>query len=331
MNITNKQFIHELFRDAIPGTAATLHSFTGDPSKDGKWNAMPWRAGKPLPTLNPFANNYVCVSAFHAAPDPETGRDKFYRRKVQFASLHAVMIDDLGTKLPMSDLKMEPTVLVETSPGNFQAWLFLAKPIFGIIAAETLINEMIRAGISAEMDPGMKGVTRVARVPVGANGKAKYRSADNAVWPQVVHKADFSRRYTPEEIAEVYALDLTPRREPPPPALPRAGIDIERAGVIKWLKLFGLHKEEQRPGYHEIVCPWAEAHSDKGTTGTYYMEPEPLNSYHGGFICHHGHCMERDISDLVGWVRSQKDAITSTTPQFIITYNQQKGEDHEQI
>lgn len=326
VKITNKQFLQAMFRDMVPGTAATLHSFTGDPVKDGKWNAMPWRLGKPLPTLNPFANNYVCVSCFHPGPDPKTGKDKFFRRKVQFATLHAVMIDDLGTKLPMSDLKLKPSCLVETSPGNFQAWLFLEKPLITIASAETLINEMIRAGISAEMDPGMKGVTRVARVPVGANGKAKYRGAGGAVWPQAVAEADLDLRYTPAQIAEAYGLDLTPRREAPPPAPPRTGIDVERAGLIKWIKLLGLHIEEQRPGYHNITCPWAADHSDKGTTGTYYMEPEALNSFHGGFNCHHGHCMDRDISDLVGFIRAQKESLTSTLPAHILQYHDQKGE-----
>ena len=326
IKISNKQFLEAMFRDQIPGTAATLHSFTGDPVKDGKWNAMPWRLGKVLPTPNPFANNYVCVSCFHPGEDPKTNKPKFFRRKVQFASLHAVMIDDLGTKLPMSDLKLKPSCLVETSPGNFQAWLFLDAPIMTISGAETLINEMIRAGISAEMDPGMKGVTRVARVPVGSNGKAKYRGEGGKVWPQIVHEADLALRYAPADIAAAYGLDLTPRREAPPPSPPRSGVDVERAGIVKWLKLLGLHKEEQRPGYHEIICPWADAHSDGGTTGTYYMEPEALNSFHGGFNCHHGHCMDRDISDLVGWVRAQKEMLTSSVPAHIAQYQEQKGE-----
>lgn len=316
-----------MFLGQLPGTAATLHSFTGDPVKDGKWNAMPWVRGKVLPTLNPFANNYVCVSSFFPGPDPKNpGRQKFFRRKVQFASLHAVMIDDLGTKLPMSDLKMKPSCLVETSPGNFQAWLFLDLPITTMSGAETLINEMIRAGISAEMDPGMKGVTRVARTPVGANGKAKYRGPEDEVWSQRVAEADLGLRYAPADIAAAYGLDLTPRREAPPPKPPRSGVDIERAGLIKWLKLLGLHVEEQRPGYHQIICPFADAHSDKGVTGTYYMEPEALNSFHGGFNCHHGHCMDRDISDLVGWVRAQKDSISSTVPAHILNFQSDKGE-----
>lgn len=317
LSLSNQQFVAALFQGMLPKTCATLHTFAGDPSKDGRWNAMPWAPGKPLPTLNPFANNYACVSAFHPTPE-----GKYYRRKVLFASLHCVMIDDLGTKLPMSDLKLKPSVLVETSPGNYQAWLFLDEPIFTISGAETLINEMIAAGISAEMDPGMKGVTRVARTPVGSNGKAKYRGPKGEVWKQVVHEASLQLRYSPADIASAYGLDLTPRRSPPPPLPPRSGTDLERAGIVNWLKVLELHKEELRPGYHEIVCPWIESHSDGAATGTYFMEPEALNSWHGGFVCHHGHCGERDISDLLGWVRAQKDEMSEEVPGHITNYKE---------
>jgi hypothetical protein len=302
IKVTNRSFVEALFEKMAPSTCATLHSFSGDPSKDGRWKAMPWRLGKILPTLNPFANNYVCVSSFNP-----TIEGQYYRRKVLFSALHAVMIDDLGTKLPMSDLKMEPTALIETSPGNFQAWLFLEEPIRSIAEAETLIDEMIRAGISAEMDPGMKGVTRVARLPDSSNGKAKYRGPKGEVWPQVVHKATLGLRYAPRAIAEAYGLDLTVRREAPPPPPPRAGIDVERAGVVKWMKLFGHWKAEMRPGYHEVVCPWLDGHTDKADSGTYLTEPEALNSWQGGFMCHHGHCLDRDINDLMGWLRAMKE------------------------
>ena len=310
--LTNKSFVETLFRDMAPKCAATFHSFTGDPKDAKGWPARPWMFGKPLPTFNPFANNYVCVSSFHPSAD-----NNYYRRKILFAGLHCVMIDDLGSKLPMSDLKMEPTVLIETSPGNFQAWLFLEKPITSLPAAETLIDQMVSAGISAELDPGMRGVTRVARLPVGSNGKTKYRSPTGAVWPQRVASARLGLRYTPEAIAKAYGLDLTIRREAPPPPKPNGGIDAERGNIIKWLKVLGFHKEELRPGYHEIICPWLGTHSDGAATGTYYTEPEGLNSWHGGFMCHHGHCSERDISDLTGFVRAMKESVSGECPAFI--------------
>ena len=304
--ISNTQFVDALFRDMRQDCAATIQSFTGDPAKDGQWGSQPVRHGKRLPSMNPFANNYVCVSSFYATPE-----GKFYRRKILFHAMHAVMIDDLGTKLPMEDLKLDPSALIETSPGNFQAWLFLEKPITSLSEAETLVNQMIEKGISAEMDPGMKGVTRVARLPEGGNGKMKYRGPKDEVWLHKVHTdaAALERRYSPAQIAAAYGLDLSPRAELPPREPPRTGIDIERATVAKWLRIFGHHIAELRPGYHSIICPWIDDHSDKGETGTYYMEPEALNSFHGGFVCNHGHCMDKDISSLVGWIRAKKDEV----------------------
>jgi hypothetical protein len=318
--LTNKAFVDALFRDMDERCAATFHSFTGDPKDAKGWPARAWKKGKPLPTFNPFANNYVCVSSFNSTPD-----NKFYRRKILFSALHCVMIDDLGTKLPMSDLKLKPSVLIETSPGNFQAWLFFERPIDSLPAAETLINQMIAAGISAELDPGMRGVTRVARLPVGANGKLKYRSETGAVWPQRVAEADLDRRYTPSDIAEAYGLDLTPRREPPPPERPRTGVERERLEALQLMRVLGMHKECLRPGYHEIVCPWLAYHSDGAATGTYYTEPEGLNSWQGGFMCHHGHCGERDINDLIGYLRAEKDnSIGLVVPKFISDWKEDK-------
>ncbi len=300
ISLKNADFGAAAFRDIEPGARTTLHSFTGDPKDAKGWRAQPWAPGKPLPTLNPFANNYVCVSSFHPTLNGE-----FYRRKVLFAGLHAVMIDDLGTKLPMSDLKLEPSVLVETSPGNFQAWLFLEEPIRSVVAAETLIDQMIRRGITPDADPGMRGVTRIARLPVGSNGKEKYRSATGAVWPQRVASANLGLRYTPEDIAKVYGLDLTPPHRAPSASRPRRGADQEHANLIDLLRALDTEPEEMREGYYTLLCPWGDRHSDRGKTGTYYMAPSADNDWRGGFLCHHGHCADRNINDLVGWVRAQ--------------------------
>jgi RepB DNA-primase from phage plasmid len=305
--MNNVDFLSAMFEGMADGEMTTLHSFMGDPSQyaEGKWFGYPWKRGMRLPVKagNPFANNYVCVSTFH--PDSE---GKVYRRKMLFAGLYAVMIDDLGTKLPMADLRMEPSALIETSPGNFQAWLFLAAPIRDAALADRLIEQMVERGISAEMDPGMKGITRVARLPVGVNRKAKYGEHG---FKHVVHKFDPAIKYTHREIADCYGLSLAVQtREPPKP--PRNGIDPERANLAHWLGLLGLLGRELRDGYYELECPWADAHSDRGKTGTYFVTPGEGNSYRAGFICHHGHCSERDINDLIGFVRARKDELKTT-------------------
>jgi len=300
--LTNRDFAAALFRDIAPGDHGTLHSIFGDPAKAKGWPAKPWQPGKRLPTLSPFNNNYLSVSSFHPTVNGER-----YRRKVSFAGLHAVMIDDLGTKLPMTDLRMQPSVLVQTSPGNYQAWLFLEEPIRSLPAAERLIDQMIHHGITAAADPGMKGVTRIARLPCGSNGKAvNCRNGKPWTQPDVVD-ARLELRYTVQEVAVAYGLDLTLPRCAPPLPRPRGGIDAEHARVIQFLQALDMHLDELREGYHAIRCPWADQHSDRGKTGTYYMEPNADNAWRGGFMCHHGHCGERDINDLLGWIRAQID------------------------
>lgn len=301
----NLRFLNALFANMEDGEATTLHSFLGDPSvnAEGKWYGSPWRRGQRLPVRagNPFANTYTCVSSFK--PDLD---GRYYRRKMMFGALHAVMIDDLGTKLPMSDLKLEPSALIETSPGNFQAWLFLAAPIPHIDMAERLIDQMVEKGISAQMDPGMRGVTRVARLPVGKNGKPKYGPKG---WTHRIPVFAPERRFLPSQIAQAYGLDLTPVARPAP-RMRRSGVDPERAHLVDWLRILELLGKEVREGYHEMICPWIDDHSDRGKSGTYFMEPCEGNSWQGGFNCHHGHCIERDINDLIGFVRARKEGMS---------------------
>jgi hypothetical protein len=298
MSSMNFAFLEALFKGMQEGCSTTLHSFPGDPLTSANWRAVPWSPGMRKPILSPRNNNYTCVSAFFRAQD-----SKYYRRKLLWVSLHALMIDDLGTKLPMSDLLVSPSAFIETSPGNHQAWLFLDEPLLDINKADALINAMIETGISANADPGMKGVTRVARLPDGANGKAKLGKP----FPSVLHTFNPEMRYSVQQIIDKYNLQLKQRANTSDVPIPRAGIDPERRDAIKWLKVLEHHITSIRAGYHQILCPWWEDHSDKCRTGTYFMEPEAGNAWSGGFNCHHGHCSDRDINDLIGWVRAKKD------------------------
>ena len=117
--ITNLRFVVKLFGSSGDSWPVVC-GFAGDPNEDriGKWSVKPVGAGWPKPRVLRMGgwNTYVGVSRFKAVD----GRVR--RRKVQFASLDCVMIDDLGdgpgAKLPMSRLKIAPTALVETSPDN---------------------------------------------------------------------------------------------------------------------------------------------------------------------------------------------------------------------
>src|SRR5271163_4562764 len=114
--ITNERFLESLFVDAAPGTYTIVASFPGDPYKSGRsaWFGRPWMPGQRLPHGFAHGNAYLTVSSF--IPDPETGECR--RRKDQFHSQLAVMVDDVGTKVHRDKVLLPASAVIETSPGN---------------------------------------------------------------------------------------------------------------------------------------------------------------------------------------------------------------------
>jgi len=298
IELTNRDFLAYAFFRSSADEMPWVTSFAGDP-KDvarGVWFGRP---ALPLPQfIRPTANNYIVVSTFKRADD-----GRFHRRKDCFAGLFMVMVDDVGTKVPFKNLRLEPTCLVETSPGNFQAWYFLTEPERDRVRAERLIKGMIASGLTTDgADPGMNGVTRYGRLPVGINGKGKY--IDKAGKPFLQRVAHWSpgTRYSLDDIATAYGVDLSeliiPRRKIV--AKPRGAPVVGDDGLTGVLEAAGLYLEPLSgiPGGHRIICPWVHEHTDEDPTGTVYFEPSEENSWSGGFKCHHGHCQHRTIADL---------------------------------
>jgi len=316
--ITNSEFLEAMFADTPDDAAAMVCGFAGDPKPAElspedrrRWAARPWMFGDRLRNLGPTTNNYVAVSSFYA--DPQRG--SFHRRKANFARLHAVMIDDLGdgpgAKLPLRHIhRLPPSALIETSPRNFQAWLFLqpTDETDTRVLAETLIDAMIRQGLAANADPGMSGVTRYGRLPVGVNGKAKYLR-DGQPFPVRLVQWNPERRYDVAQVVRTFGLNLEP---PAPPAqvahLPgaiEARQNVEDfAGMLDVLKLAGLYQQPLGEGRHAITCPWAHEHTAGDISGTAVMEPSETNRWCGGFRCHHGHGQELKVGHVYRFVRA---------------------------
>ena len=221
--ITNADFLGAMFAELPDDTAAAMVCrFTGDPLTvdRGAWFARPWRHDDAIGDDD--RNGYVAVSSFR----PDAALGEYRRRKANFARLHAVMLDDLGdgpgAKLPMRHADRLPvSALVETSPRNYQAWLFLEADADtdDRERAERLIERMIAQGLAADTDPGMSGVTRYGRLPVGVNGKVKYLEHGRPFAVRLVRwNPEF--RYTVAEVAQAFGLDLTATRQAPA-AVPR--------------------------------------------------------------------------------------------------------------
>jgi hypothetical protein len=304
--VTNQDFIVNTFRKLKPEESLWVASLPGDPTTADRrlWGG---RAAPPIPAfIQPNQNNYVAVSSF------KRGEDGLYHRRINnFGHMHLVMIDDVGTKVRKKKLVLKPSAMVETSPGNYQAWYILEPPEPDRHKADRLVKGMIEAGLTADAtDPGMRGVTRYGRLPVGINGKEKYVKALGAPFVQRVTIWAPELTYSIEEIADAFCVDLTqlapakrknkPRHKPVN-STSSSGED-ETLSMLSQAGLY-LGEHDGMSGVHRIVCPWVSEHTDEEPSGTAFFEPSEANGWSGGFKCHHGHCQERTISHLRSFLR----------------------------
>jgi hypothetical protein len=308
--VSNTVFLEATLVDAMPGTYTIVCSFRGDPYKADRaaWAGRPWSPGQKLPSGFDAGNTYLTVSTFE--PDPQTGECR--RRKSLFQAMHAVMVDDIGTKVQPAKLLLAPSAMIETSPANFQAYYFILQDADARVrpTCERLIDRMIAAGLTADgKDPGMAGVTRYGRLPVGVNGKAKYVKQLGRPFPTHCTLFEPQRRYSIAEIAAAWKLDLSA------PATAHASVVsiepamLKRAGrqfsaLVETLQMMQMYHGKLGSGpWHSITCPWIDSHTDRTDTGTAIAEPSPDNRYAGGFRCHHGHCEQRGMRDIRAWLR----------------------------
>jgi len=307
--ITNTAFLEAVFADMMPGTHTIITAFHGDPNTKNRdqsrrnWCGRPWRLGDRVPTWFDGANSYLTVAGFE--PCPQTG--ELRRRKSNFDQMYMVMLDDLGSKVPWARLVLKPSAIIETSPQNYQGFLFLRDEpdARNRDVCERLVNRMVAAGLAIDgTDPGMKGVTRFARLPVGTNQKAKY--GEPFPRTRCVH-FDLNLRYGIVEIAAAFNLNMTPDR-PRAPVIPISAAQAKRAlerfeALVETFQMLGLY-HGQRGVWHDVTCPWVQTHSDRADSGTAISAPSADNNYAGGFVCHHGHCQDpkRTMRDVRRWL-----------------------------
>lgn len=289
--------------------------FRGDPGDDirGKWRA---RVLDSLSLIDERANVYLCVSAMK-----RNARGEFRRRKENFAGGLLLMIDDLGTKQPLSLIDdVPPTALIETSPRNFQAVYMFDE----LVEHRALFERFIKAFIAQKFlgaDPGMAGVNRVFRPPAGINGKAKYNG-----WEVRLMNWAPDRRYSIAELVERFGLTLQPlKRSAPRGATTNRSESIRRFITVRAaLREAGMIKslDTNMEGWWDIYCPWTDGHTDGVDSGAAIREPAEENGYTGGFRCHHGSCADRGWRELTEWLAGESkevlDLVNANAPEEIL-------------
>jgi hypothetical protein len=315
VNLSNRTFLEATFADALPGAHTVVTAFEGDPNtKDREkskrmWAGWPWMPGAPVCDWWGRANSYWTVAMFepHEDVDKRTGElvMRRARRKAHFIQMHAVMVDDIGTKVPHARVRLPLSTMIETSPGNYQGcYLLRDEPDSrDREACERLVSCMVAAGLAVDSkDPGMTGVTRYARLPQGVNAKAKYVEKLGQPFAVCCELFDPCRRYSLAEIAAAYGLDIVapiaserPAVELSPELIRAASEDF--AALLDVFRDMGMyHSPDGHKGpWHDVTCPWVHEHTDRADTGAALAKPSEANGWRGGFMCHHGsHCGEKD-------------------------------------
>ncbi len=193
-----------------------------------------------------------------------------------------------------------PSWSLETSGDNYQWGYILAVPERDAGRVNALLDGLVAAGLCADFrDPGMKGVTRYVRLPIGRNTKAKYGPTGFTCRLTGWHP---ERRFTMDELVGAWGIVL-----PVPGASPSArarrapaGVAAENDPLFGHLDRWGMFSGARAAdgvGY-EMTCPWIGEHSDRADTGTAYWPG-------GGFRCHHGHGGEKGRGELIAWVNER--------------------------
>jgi hypothetical protein len=291
--ITNAEFLQAIFNDRTPDSSVVYCRFKDDPRLRKSWPSQEWDSAD----IPGGQNTYFGLASIR--PDEE---GKLRRRKANFVGLHAIMLDDIGTKAD-ADLPITPSWLIESSPGNHQAGFTLERPL-PLGEAEALLKALTVA--NRLTDAGGQNIVRYARLPVGCNTKGTLAEPFECalrVWNP-------DTRYSLAELVSGLGLDLAPHqstREHKKTGVPTESGDTvftprpETNPVIAGLMARELYKRPLGGGKHEIICPWVAEHTDQVDSGTVYYEPDD-NYLRGGFKCQHGHCAHRHINELLAWL-----------------------------
>lgn len=199
-DVSNATFLDAIYHDLSAGGVPAICSIAGEP-QHGTWTAQP--ASAAAAWCPPDRNNYFNCSSFHPLDDGE-----LRVLKSRFAACHVLVLDDVGTKIPLEQIQEFPASWkLETSPGNFQVGIILDRAITDAGLASRLQSAVIAAGLC---DPGATNPgTRWMRLPVAINGKAQHR-IDGKAFRCRLHEWYPDRRYSIEDVISSLDLKLPP-------------------------------------------------------------------------------------------------------------------------
>ena len=287
--VTNETFLRAIFGEGWKTVHVT--SFPDDPSNiPQNRRGICWGGHYIRGQILPPGNQYFTVSLF------DLSDGKSVRQKAYLAAFYVLVIDDVGEKVPLDRVKKlpVPNYILNTSAGSQQWGWILSRPCRSFQIATNFLDGFVKLGITPDFkDPGMKGVTRYVRLPEGHNSKASRLIDGKPYKCKLVHWNPDGERYTIEQIADAFGIDLYVKRRN---ASTSDNADVNHP-ILDKIEV----KQKKAPGEFMIVCPWVEGHTNQDDSGTilYTGEKESLSL---GFKCHHGSCDGRTAKHVCEWV-----------------------------
>lgn len=276
--------------------------------------------GYPLNSLNDFhrllSGSKPRALYFGVSSLVRDAKGTLRNKLTNFAGLHVVVLDDIGTKIDAADIPAglaTPTYIIETSAGNFQWGYVLEKPLEDKDEAQELMN-LLKHHEPRITDMGGVQVSKIVRLPDGVNGKkgpkgrfnVRLIKSDGPYYPAAVLR----KHLLPGQVAPV---KKTGRIMPYKPLfdMPDFGLPADEVMMFLYRQEMVLADAPEQNEWATIECPWAHDHSDSITTAGYSPlgYGEGKNAHSRGFKCFHDHCSARTTADFLNWIVVHDSAI----------------------
>jgi hypothetical protein len=287
---TADQFLTEIFA-GIAGRVVLC-----EPNPGGWFDQQFWSPG--LCASLPPACWYFTMSTARGLADD----GRVHRRYADLERTGCLVLDDAGTRLPLSVITLEPSWVLYTStklwdfttgkespngePADNHQVGYILDSGMRPTSATLLLRELKKTVLGPLV---LTAATQPYRLPGSVNTKK-----GKLFIAKLVHWVP-ERRYLPSEIARHYDLGPKPR------IAPRPNIRYRNDGDPVWsaLRRGGYVLDKPHAGWWPIRCPWEDEHGDHSMDG----KPDSGIGYRprqGGlgaaFKCFHTACLQR------GWL-----------------------------
>ena len=310
IDVTNQEFLTAIFGEE--SGKAHITSFPDDPSNiEVDRRAICWGGGAAsakLSTFNTSDNQYFTISLFN--PD-EHGKAR--RRKALFDSTWVIVADDVGEKLDVEQTERlpPPSYKLFTSAASEQWGWILNEAETDSDKVNNLLDGLIEKGLSPTgTDSGMKGVTRLVRLPEGSNTKAK-RFVEGKPFKCYLSEWHPERLHDIETLAQTFDIDLTVSRNEST-SLSVSGKNPIYINHPLWDKVVVTGHNAD---WTQIDCPNVDNHSSDDASGAAVLIRDDGSV---AFQCHHGHCQgESDVPKVTGLDIIKKLGIEKEVAEYI--------------